>query len=587
MKKKFLIALTIILVLCISCALFACNDSNPSADSREKAIENFQNAYLKACSDNWSLNLSAEEQKELYNEGHYVYQKEWAAFYADVLKSSTIRTQKITALNEQLLYNEDLKKLIREGRLNYKNLSDLFSDTGLIAEDISELVLLATDRLINKGYATASSILEKTTALYDRAAQSVQTTANKLNELKEVKTEAEYLLESFEDIEENKSSLNDDLNLIKQPLGYVINFSYSMVDTFNGLAQFDTSSGLTDSQAQEAAVLLSGVFISVEELGDRFDDETVISVSNAVSNISALFGNIFIENDSIISFINNVFIYANFGLDYLPLACDIVSSMGRVIDEQMVMDYFSVKDYPKANYGLFLGKFFSSVLDKISGDILLERLKAIKVSVSDNLEKLAVAGSIVISLVGVSGNSILPDDFSYVLSSDTEKMLGSLVSFALIKKSQLSKVYAFKNKYAANNDVSVDTIMSAITWAKNIKAYLDDSVLNPYGVTISIDLSLLEDVTQNPRAECVERWFDAIIEAVDEMFGNIADDISDRIFDIANMLLNDFISNDELYHALADMYEQYGLISEDSEAYSELLRLIEESNIDKLIDAIK
>ena len=294
MKKKFLIALTIILVLCISCALFACNDSNPSADSREKAIENFQNAYLKACSDNWSLNLSAEEQKELYNEGHYVYQKEWAAFYADVLKSSTIRTQKITAINEQLLYNEDLKKLIREGKFNYKNLSDLFSDTGLIAEDISELVLLATDRLINKGYATASSILEKTTALYDRAAQSVQTTANKLNELKEVKTEAEYLLESFEDIEENKSSLNDDLNLIKQPLGYVINFSYSMVDTFNGLAQFDTSSGLTDSQAQEAAVLLSGVFISVEELGDRFDDETVISVSNAVSNISALFGKIFI-----------------------------------------------------------------------------------------------------------------------------------------------------------------------------------------------------------------------------------------------------------------------------------------------------
>ena len=103
MKKKFLIALTIILVLCISCTLFACNDSNPSADSREKAIENFQNAYLKAWSDNWSLNLSAEEQKELYKEGHYVYQKEWAAFYADVLKSSTIRTQKITAINEQLL----------------------------------------------------------------------------------------------------------------------------------------------------------------------------------------------------------------------------------------------------------------------------------------------------------------------------------------------------------------------------------------------------------------------------------------------------------------------------------------------------
>ena len=171
MKKKFLIALTIILVLCISCALFACNDSNPSADSREKAIENFQNAYLKACSDNWSLNLSSEEQKELYNEGHYVYQKELAAFYADVLKSSTIRTQKITALNEQLLYNEELKKLIREGRLNYDKLLTLFSDTGLIAEDISELVYLTASKFINEGYDTASSILTKVTAIYEKAAQ--------------------------------------------------------------------------------------------------------------------------------------------------------------------------------------------------------------------------------------------------------------------------------------------------------------------------------------------------------------------------------------------------------------------------------
>ena len=107
MRKKFLIALTIILVLCTACTLFACSNSGSSVDQRSKAIENFQNAYLKACSDNWSLNLSASEQKELYNEGHYVYQKEWAAFYADVLKSSTIRTQKITAIYEQLLYNED------------------------------------------------------------------------------------------------------------------------------------------------------------------------------------------------------------------------------------------------------------------------------------------------------------------------------------------------------------------------------------------------------------------------------------------------------------------------------------------------
>lgn len=587
MKKKFLITLTIILVLCTACTLFACNDSNPSADSREKAIENFQNAYLKACSDNWSLNLSAEEQKELYNEGHYVYQKEWAAFYAGVLKSSTIRTQKITALNEQLLYNEDLKKLIREGRFNFDKLLTLFSDTGLISEDISELVYLTASNFINKGYDTALNILNKVTALYEKAAQSAQTTANKLNELQEVKTEAEYLLESFEDINQNKNSLNDDLNLIKQPLGYIINFAYSSVETLNALSELNSGSEITDSQADEIAVFISGAVLSVKELNSVFDEATINSVGSALTNVSAVFENVFISGDSVINAVNNILNYVNFGLDYLPLACDIVSSMGRVIDEQMVMDYFSVKDYPKANYGLFLGKFFSSVLDKISGDILLERLKAIKVSVSDNLEKLAVAGSIVISLVGVSGNSILPDDFSYVLSSDTEKMLGSLVSFALIKKSQLSKVYAFKNKYAANNDVSVDTIMSAITWAKNIKAYLDDSVLNPYGVTISIDLSLLEDVTQNPRAECVEQWFDAIIEAVDEMFGNIADDISDRIFDIANMLLNDFISNDELYHALADMYEQYGLISEDSEAYSELLRLIEESNIDKLIDAIK
>ena len=584
MKKKFLIALTIILVLCISCALFACNDSNPSADSREKAIENFQNAYLKACSDNWSLYLSAEEQKELYKEGHYVYQKELAAFYADVLKSSTIRTQKITALNEQLLYNEELKKLIREGRLNYDKLLTLFSDTGLIAEDISELVYLTASKFINKGYDTASSILTKVTAIYEKAAQSAQTTANKLNELQEVKTEAEYLLESFEDINQNKNSLNDDLNLIKQPLGYIINFAYLSVETLNALSELNSGSEITDSQADEIAVFISGAVLSVKELNSVFDEATINSVGSALTNVSAVFENVFISGDSVINAVNNILNYVNFGLDYLPLACDIVASLETLVDSDFIKDVLNIKDYPEENYALVIGKAFSLLSEKFSSDSLTDRINRIKTSVGTNLEKLAVSSFILESLFEASSN-VLPNDRSYYITSENESRITSLVTYQLVKRSYMMKVNSFAVRYSANKDLSINSISNCVTWAKKVLRYLDDPVLNPSGVTV--DITAYEDISQNPKPEHVRQWFGAIFEAADEMFSFIADEINESVFNASQLMIRDFFSQTECYASLADMYEQYGFISETDALFAELVRLSEESNIDKIINAIK
>lgn len=586
MKKKFLIALTIILVLCISCTLFACNDSNPSADSREKAIENFQNAYLKACSDNWSLNLSAEEQKELYNEGHYVYQKELAAFYADVLKSSTIRTQKITAINEQLLYNEDLKKLIREGRLNYDKLLTLFSDTGLIAEDISELVYLTASKFINKGYDTASSILTKVTAIYEKAAQSAQTTANKLNELKQVKTDAEYLLESLEDIDENKSSLNIDLDLIKQPLGYIINFSYSTVETINALSEFNSEGEVTDSQADEIAVFISGAVLSVKELNSVFDEAMINSVGSALTNVSAVFENVFISGDSVINAVNNILNYVNFGLDYLPLACDIVASLETLVDSDFIKDVLNIKDYPEENYALVIGKAFSLLSEKFSSDSLTDRINKIKTSVGTNLEKLAVSSFILEGLFEASAY-ILPNDKSYYITSENESRIMSLVTYQFFKRSYMMKVNSFAVRYSANKDLSINTILSCVTWAKRVLRYLDDPVLNPNGVTLSVDITDYEDISQNPKPEFVMEWFGAIFEAADKMFLTVAHELNESVFSAARLMIPDFFAAQDTYDELADMYEQYGFISETDALFAELVRLSEESNIDKIINAIK
>lgn len=586
MRKKFLIALTIILVLCTACTLFACSNSSSSVDQRSKAIENFQNAYLKACSDNWSLNLSASEQKELYKEGHYVYQKEWAAFYADVLKSSTIRTQKITAINEQLLYNEDLKKLIREGRFNFDKLLTLFSDTGLISEDVSELVYLVASNFINKGYDTALNILNKVTALYEKAAQSAQTTANKLNELKQVKTDAEYLLESLKDIDENKSSLNIDLDLIKQPLGYIINFSYSTVETINALSEFNSEGEVTDSQAEEIAVFIRGALLSVKELETMFDEDTIINVSNAISNVSRVFENVFISGDSIINAVNKILSYVNFGLDYLPLACDIVASLETLVDSDFIKDVLNIKDYPEENYALVIGKAFSLLSEKFSSDSLTDRINRIKTSVGTNLEKLAVSSFILESLFEASSN-VLPNDRSYYITSENESRITSLVAYQLVKRSYMMKVNSFAVRYSANKDLSINSILNCVTWAKKVLRYLDDPVLNPSKVTLSVDITAYEDISQNPKPEYVRQWFGAIFEAADEMFSFIAEEINESVFNASQLMIRDFFSQTECYASLAAMYEQYGFISETDALFAELVRLSEESNIDKIINAIK
>lgn len=586
MRKKFLIALTIILVLCTACTLFACSNSSSSVDQRSKAIENFQNAYLKACSDNWSLNLSASEQKELYNEGHYVYQKEWAAFYADVLKSSTIRTQKITAINEQLLYNEDLKKLIREGRFNFDKLLTLFSDTGLISEDVSELVYLVASNFINKGYDTALNILNKVTALYEKAAQSAQTTANKLNELKQVKTDAEYLLESLEDIDENKSSLNIDLDLIKQPLGYIINFSYSTVETVNALSEFNSEGEVTDSQAEEIAVFIRGALLSVKELETMFDEDTIINVSNAISNVSRVFENVFISGDSIINAVNNILSYVNFGLDYLPLACDIVTSLETLVDADFVRDVFRIKNYPQENYALIIGKAFSALSQKFSNESLTAAINLIKDSVGNNLEKLAVSSFILEGLFEASAY-ILPNDKSYYITSENESRITSLAAYQLFKRSYMMTVNSFAIKYAANNNLSINTILNCVTWAKKVLRYLDDPVLNPNGVTLSVDITAFEDISQNPKPEYVREWFNAIFEAADKMFLTVADELNESVFSAARLMISDFFVAQDTYDELAAMYEQYGFISADSELYSELVNLYKKANIDKILNAVK
>ena len=585
MRKKFLIALTIILVLCTACTLFACSNSSSSVDQRSKAIENFQNAYLKACSDNWSLNLSASEQKELYNEGHYVYQKEWAAFYADVLKSSTIRTQKITAINEQLLYNEDLKKLIREGRFNFDKLLTLFSDTGLISEDVSELVYLVASNFINKGYDTALNILNKVTALYEKAAQSAQTTANKLNELKQVKTDAEYLLESLEDIDENKSSLNIDLDLIKQPLGYIINFSYSTVETINALLEFNSEGEVTDSQAEEIAVFIRGALLSVKELETMFDEDTIINVSNAISNVSRVFENVFISGDSIINAVNKILSYVNFGLDYLPLACDIVTSLETLVDADFVRDVFRIKNYPQENYALIIGKAFSALSQKFSNESLTATINLIKDSVGNNLEKLAVSSFILEGLFEASAY-ILPNDKSYYITSENESRITSLAAYQLFKRSYMMTVNSFAIKYAANNSLSINTILNCVTWAKKVLRYLDDPVLNPNGVTLS-DITAFEDISQNPKPEYVREWFNAIFEAADKMFLTVADELNESVFSAARLMISDFFAAQDTYDELAAMYEQYGFISADSELYSELVNLYKKANIDKILNAVK
>lgn len=586
MRKKFLIALTIILVLCTACTLFACSNSGSSVDQRSKAIENFQNAYLKACSDNWSLNLSASEQKELYNEGHYVYQKEWAAFYADVLKSSTIRTQKITAINEQLLYNEDLKKLIREGRFNFDKLLTLFSDTGLISEDVSELVYLVASNFINKGYDTALNILNKVTALYEKAAQSAQTTANKLNELKQVKTDAEYLLESLEDIDENKSSLNIDLDLIKQPLGYIINFSYSTVETINALSEFNSEGEVTDSQAEEIAVFIRGALLSVKELETMFDEDTIIKVSNAISNVSRVFENVFISGDSIINAVNKILSYVNFGLDYLPLACDIVTSLETLVDADFVRDVFRIKNYPQENYALIIGKAFSALSQKFSNESLTATINLIKDSVGNNLEKLAVSSFILEGLFEASAY-ILPNDKSYYITSENESRITSLAAYQLFKRSYMMTVNSFAIKYAANNNLSINTILNCVTWAKKVLRYLDDPVLNPNGVTLSVDITAFEDISQNPKPEYVREWFNAIFEAADKMFLTVADELNESVFSAARLMISDFFAAQDTYDELAAMYEQYGFISADSELYSELVNLYKKANIDKILNAVK
>ena len=213
-------------------------------------------------------------------------------------------------------------------------------------------------------------------------------------------------------------------------------------------------------------------------------------------------------------------------------------------------------------------------------------INLIKDSVGNNLEKLAVSSFILEGLFEASAY-ILPNDKSYYITSENESRITSLAAYQLFKRSYMMTVNSFAIKYAANNNLSINTILNCVTWAKKVLRYLDDPVLNPNGVTLSVDITAFEDISQNPKPEYVREWFNAIFEAADKMFLTVAEELNESVFSAARLMISDFFAAQDTYGELAAMYEQYGFISADSELYSELVNLYKKANIDKILNAVK
>ncbi len=171
-KRNFLISLIIVLVVLISCGLFACNKTAKPTE-REQAVNEFKNGFMIACNNSWSYLLSKSEVENLSNEAHYIYQKALTDMYALAIDKSGVRTQKIKALANALKTDEELQKLIRSEKFDSTKLVNILDELSFTGSDYTGVVVSVLKEWINGGYSLTEKVLSALTARKDSLGVSV------------------------------------------------------------------------------------------------------------------------------------------------------------------------------------------------------------------------------------------------------------------------------------------------------------------------------------------------------------------------------------------------------------------------------
>ena len=588
-KRNFLISLIIVLVVLISCGLFACNKTAKPTE-REQAVNEFKNGFMIACNNSWSYLLSKSEVENLSNEAHYIYQKALTDMYALAIDKSGVRTQKIKALANALKTDEELQKLIRSEKFDSTKLVNILDELSFTGADYTGVVVSVLKEWINGGYSLTEKVLSALTARKDSLGVSVS--AEKKKEFSEVIGDVEMLNSGLISVESDKSEILADVESSEKDLLTLIDFVVNIKGSLDlsSIANFGnlvTDGQISSKSVDEVYTYIQGLFSAIETLTNELEPSKLVGLSETVNKLKNVFGGIY-TSDSVLNAINNYLAIGSTCIDYVPLVSYIAEWCGKCIDKPLVKSFMEIytQEVPVENYGLVIGKFAYKFFESTAAASLKEKAATLSEAISGDIDKIGYAWMVLNAAFEQSELKL--GDKSEYLSEVEQKKLSALVVFSLVRHQYLSNVIAFDLRAKLDPSISViNGITTEISWFKSIKKYVLDDDVNPSGIARSLieSLSQYEDSEGNPTVGTVCSWAKAIYEAGNTLFGQTSKDYAARVAEVINNVIDKFYENSTTYKELADMYDSLSgnYVQSDSESYDKLCTLYNEASIEFIL----
>lgn len=590
-KRNFLISLIIVLVVLISCGLFACNKTAKPTE-REQAVNEFKNGFMIACNNSWSYLLSKSEVENLSNEAHYIYQKALTDMYALAIDKSGVRTQKIKALANALKTDEELQKLIRSEKFDSTKLVNILDELSFTGADYTGVVVSVLKEWINGGYLLTEKVLSALTARKDSLGVSVS--AEKKKEFSEVIGDVEMLNSGLISVESDKSEILADVESSEKDLLTLIDFVVNIKGSLDlsSIANFGnlvTDGQISSKSVDEVYTYIQGLFSAIETLTNELEPSKLVGLSETVNKLKNVFGGIY-TSDSVLNAIKNYLAIGSTCIDYLPLVSYLAVWCGNCIDKSLVKSFMEIytQEVPVENYGLVIGKFADKFFKATSAASLKEKAATLSDAMSGDIDKVGYAW-MVLNATFEQSELKLGDKSEYLTSAE-QKKLSALVVFSLVRHQYLSNVIDFDLR--ANS--VINGITTEISWFKSIKKYVLDDDVNPSGIARSLiePLSQYEDSEGNPTVSTVCSWAKSIYEAGEMLFGQISKDYAATVAEVIDKVIDKFYANSIMYKDLADMYDSLSgnYVQSDSESYAALCTLYNDASIEfilKLLGIVK
>lgn len=466
-NKYILIIITLIVLLAVSTVFCACDKQRGDEQAQRKsAVARIENAFINGIDAEWSASLSDGEVAMLDNGGDFVVNLEWTHLAGEVLLSSSLRTEKLSAIADAF-ETQEAKAILYNFDENADVFIKLLKSIGLTPSDAANLVNGLAVSLIDNADAVVDKSLARLESIKPLCSALSPTVDNVNKNIALLNSAKTGLLPNGQQKQELRSAFDD----AKGAVSSIVSFAYDVsIDTitqevFDILLSEDGALGNVSNS--ELITIVNAFLRNVSQLKKELDGDSILKLNRAFSMFLEQF-----DKDVLGSVLYSQIIkyakYAYTVVDIIPTVCDVavaggdilgnvefLSDLKTVYDKRNVLD----KNTNTVNSLIITARLVKNVVDNMDAQSFKQAIDKIQVASMQDYQKAIPIFGIDLMLNSVmfvdgANNGELNIVHGDILDEGT---VGMMLSTAVFFDNAF---YAFKEAYKQYNrdEISIYTL---------------------------------------------------------------------------------------------------------------------------------